>query len=370
MAKFPVEAGDIEGIVDAVNYTLSGPAGLGQNFGGVNYSEPAWLTGNARPPFTRLPQSTAGLGADTGTSITISDPTNIAVGQYVSGTGIATGALVANTYTSGSTTVPLSVANTGPVSGTINFYSTVPDNLYVAAISLSTAQWIDAYTRKFTFSAAQATPPFLNGNSVNVSGVSIGGYNEKFIGPGVVECTTTYVVVKSLNPQASLGAGAGGTVGYFNTIQAPPSGTVAFSETYIKTDCSTRLTVTSPTDRVFINATLDNIISYTASAATDLQYTVQVNRYLAISNNDPVNPDFTYSFNGTIAERVYTTSVAVGSGTLNFNTIFGSVIDQPASAYYLYRMDVQFRVVNTGGAAVVNQSQVRLRNLTGQVVKQ
>jgi len=218
MAKFPVEADDIEGIVDAVNYTLSGPAGLGQNFGGVNYSQPSWLTGNFRPPFTRLPYSTLGNGADTGTSITVADPGGIVIGQYVFGTGIGTSALVANTYTSGSTTVPLTVANSGPVSGTINFYNTVPDNLYVAPIALSTAQWIDDYTRKFTFAAAQPSPPFLEGNSVTTSGVSIAGYNEKFTGPGVVECTTNYVVVKSITPQSSLGAGAGGTVGYFNTI--------------------------------------------------------------------------------------------------------------------------------------------------------
>jgi hypothetical protein len=369
MAKFPVEAGDMEGIVDAVNYTLSGPSGLGQNFGGVNFSEPAWLTGNFRPPFTRLPTSTLGNGADTGVSITIGDPANITIGQYVFGTGIGTAALVGGAYTTGSTTVPLTVANSGPVSGTINFYSTVPDNLYVAPIVITTAQWIDEYTRTFSY-AAQPSPPFLPGNSVTTTGVSIAGYNERFTGPGVVECTTTYVTVKSTTPQSVLGAGVGGTVGYFNTIQAPIAGVVAAAETYLKTDCSTRLTVTSPTDRVFINATFDNVISYTASAATDLQYSVLVNRYLAISNNDPVNPDFLYSFSGTIAERVYTTPVAIGSGTLDFNTIFGSIIDQPDSAFYLYRIDVQFRVVNTGGAAQVTRSEVRLRDLTGQVVKQ
>lgn len=370
MAKFPVEIGDQEGMVDAINYTLSGPSGLGQNFGGVNFSQPSWLTGNFRPPFTRLPISTLGLGADTGTSITASDPTGILIGQYVSGTGIGTGALVAGTYTAGSTTVPLTVANSGPVSGTINFYNTVPDNLYVAPIALSTAQWIDEYTRKFTFSAAQPSPPFLPGNSVTTSGISIAGYNEKFIGPGVVECTTTYVTVKSNTPQSILGAGTGGTVGYFNTIQAPASGTVAAAETYLKTDCATRLTVSSPTDRVFINATLDNIISYTATAASDIQYSVLINRYLAITNNDPVNPDFLFSFQETIAERAYTTSVGIGSGTLEFDTIFGSVIDEPDSAFYLYRMDIQFRIVNTGGAAQIDRSEVRLRNLTGQVVKQ
>jgi hypothetical protein len=357
-------------MADAVNYVLSGPAGLGQNFGGVNYSEPAWLTGNFRPPATRLPYSTLGNGAATVSSITVTDPTGISTGQAVAGTGIGATATVTGAYITGSTTVPLSVANSGPVSGTINFYSTPPDQLYVAPIAVSTAQWIDEYTRQFTFAAAQPTPPFLPGNSVTVAGVSVVGYNERYTGPGVVECTTTTVTVKSAVAKTSLAAGAGGTVGYFNTISAPPAGTVAKPETYLKTDCLARLTVTSPTDKVFINVSLDNSINYTASAATDLQYSVLVNRYLAINNNDPVNPDFLYSFNGTIAERVYTTAVAVGSGTLTFDTQFGSIIDQPDPAFYLYRVDVQFRVVNTGGAAQVTSSQVRLRNLTGQVVKQ
>ena len=35
-AKYPVDIGDDEGIVDAVNYLLSGPSGLGQNFSGFS----------------------------------------------------------------------------------------------------------------------------------------------------------------------------------------------------------------------------------------------------------------------------------------------------------------------------------------------
>ena len=51
-AKYPVEPSDQEGIVDAVNYLLSGPAGLGQNFDGFSDYNPAYLTGTFRAPFT------------------------------------------------------------------------------------------------------------------------------------------------------------------------------------------------------------------------------------------------------------------------------------------------------------------------------
>ena len=51
-AKYPVETSDEEGIVDAINYLLSGPSGLGQNFQGFGDFNKAYLTGTFREPFT------------------------------------------------------------------------------------------------------------------------------------------------------------------------------------------------------------------------------------------------------------------------------------------------------------------------------
>ena len=53
-AKYPVELSDQEGIVDAVNYLLSGPAGLGQNFAGFSSYSPVYVTGNFRIPYTQV----------------------------------------------------------------------------------------------------------------------------------------------------------------------------------------------------------------------------------------------------------------------------------------------------------------------------
>lgn len=52
MSKFPVELGDEEGVVSAVNYLLSGPAGLGQSFAGFSASDPGFITGNFRLPYS------------------------------------------------------------------------------------------------------------------------------------------------------------------------------------------------------------------------------------------------------------------------------------------------------------------------------
>lgn len=55
MSQFPVE--DQPGLYEGINYLLSGPAGLGQNFEGFSAYQPAFLRGTLRQPFT-LPGNT------------------------------------------------------------------------------------------------------------------------------------------------------------------------------------------------------------------------------------------------------------------------------------------------------------------------
>ena len=51
MATFPIESSDDAGITDAVNYLLSGPAGLGQNFQGFSAYLPAYIRPSRRQPW-------------------------------------------------------------------------------------------------------------------------------------------------------------------------------------------------------------------------------------------------------------------------------------------------------------------------------
>ena len=53
MATFPVQSGSEQNIIDGLNYVLSGPSGLGQNFAGFSSYTPAWLTGNYRTQIGR-----------------------------------------------------------------------------------------------------------------------------------------------------------------------------------------------------------------------------------------------------------------------------------------------------------------------------
>ena len=73
------------------------------------------------------------------------------------------------------------------------------------------------------------------------------------------------------------------------------------------TDCNARVTVTGGTDRVFISAQLDQQIHYTVPSGTyDLVVSVQVNRYKGFINNDPVNPDYIFDYDETVAKKDYT----------------------------------------------------------------
>lgn len=223
MAKYPVEYTDDEGVNDAVNYLLSGPSGLGQNFAGFSSSTTGYLTGNFRVPFAQ----------------------------------------------------------------------TSPANLYVAPIALGTSEMLDGRTWKFTFASAQTSPPFALGNNIEVVGVTDSFYDGVYRPIGVVECTTTYVIARTSTTYDLVPPSSGGTVGL-----NPAGG-------FNSTDCNARVTVTSPTDRVFISAQLNEILSYLATETSSLAVTVAVNRYKGSLNIDPINPDYIFDLDETVAFKTY-----------------------------------------------------------------
>lgn len=286
ITKYPVEQSDSEGIVDAVNYLLSGPAGLGQNFAGFSTFAPAYLTGNFRVPYT---SATA--------------------------------------------------------------------NLYVAPISLATAEWLDERTTKYTFSSAQPSPPFANGNGVTVSGVLDPFYDGTYGTIGVVSCTTTYVILRTVDSYAFNPPSTGGTIEL-------TTGTGDLS-----TDANARVTVTGGQDRVFISGQLDEIVSYDAGAGDDLTVSVRINRYYGYLDNVPVNPDYKFGFDATVAEKVYTFTGLSGTGSLPLiETVFATVLDEPDPGYYWYILEVAFEFI--GAIGQVTTDELKLRSLSAQVVKQ
>lgn len=92
ISKYPIEIGDVEGIADAVNYLLSGPAGLGQNFDGFSDYNPLIIRPTFARPFT-LPYYTT-LDASwyvrltaTGTTVVGGNPSDLITISFGAGPG-------------------------------------------------------------------------------------------------------------------------------------------------------------------------------------------------------------------------------------------------------------------------------------------
>jgi len=365
MSQFPVESNDQ--LYDAVNYLLSGPGGLGQDFNGIQKWAPGWITGNFRIPYTQdsVNHNCTGTSGDTFVSCN-PDAFGVAVGMTVVGYGVTPGTTVAS-IGSGTATgvqVNLSAAITEDIDNDLYFYPAVIPQLYIAPIALGTSTLLDPQTWKFEFATPQAAPPFSRGNPIIVAGVSDSIYDGEYAPVGVVECTTTYVIAKTTASYTASGPGTGGTVEYYQTSNVP-------SVFALSTDCNSKIVVNGGTDRVFISAQLTNQISYTASTSSDLNYAVAINRYKGFPNNDLTNPGYLFVLDKLIAKKIYSYSGLTGTGTLDsVDTIFSTFPDSNiTTGYYWYIMDVSFQVTN-GGDLQVTESELGLRSMSTQVVKQ
>lgn len=236
--------------------------------------------------------------------------------------------------------------------------------LYVAPINLSTSEMLDGRTYKFTFASTQPSIPFVNGNGPTVSDTSDPWYNDSYTKIGVVECTTTYCIVRVTSDSAIVAPATGGTIQYYST-----------DDGYKSTQCNARVTVNGGTDRVFVSGQLDNIISYTNTGApATLTYSVAIRRWVGFVNPDPINPDYLFDVDATVAEKIYTYTLLTGSGTLPLvETVFTTILDVPPPGYYWYILEVKFNQPDSPtyiSPLQVTTSETKLRSLSVQVVKQ
>lgn len=371
MSQYPIESN--EQLFQAVNYLLSGPGGLGQNFQGFSAYTPAYLTGNYRIPFTVASINKVANSGTAGefTIVILPNTSGVDIGYSVSGLGIGVGAVVTavDYYPNTGYQITLSVANTDkidnetviftPPVSTIPYVNVGPGGGYSSPIPCSSAVQIDDRTFQYNFTAPQATPPFKNGNNLTGSGWTNGFYNDNQGVIGVIKCTTTYVVFRTSGFYPGIGDDLGGGFVAVDNMGIP-----------LSTDCNARVTVTGGTDRVFVSAQLNNKITYTATVGGNLTYRVQVNRYYGIPNNDPINPDYIFILSGTVAEKSYTLSGLAGPGSTlpEIETIFSTIVDSPGKGYYWYILEVYF---DAGGSdIIVETSEFNLRSLSAQVVKE
>jgi hypothetical protein len=295
MAQYPIS--DDQGLIDGLNYVLSGPSSLGQNFNGFSSSLNGDATGNFRPPFAQ------------------------------------------------------------------DNFGTLPNvSLYVAPISLSTSEMLDSRTLKFTFATPLVQAPFIPGQAygIDVVGVSVTDYHDYVYNYGyqigITECTTTYVLIKLNKDLTVLAPGTGGTIG-INSMDLA-----------LSTDCNAKVTVTGAQDKIILSAQLNNTI-YTDPTyyPGSYNYTVELNRYVGGPTYDPINPDYRFEFDKTIALKEYLVSTPAAGVTNEYETLFINIIDQPVPGYYWYILEVTYS--DNAGGQIVTNSVLGLRSFAAQVLK-
>jgi hypothetical protein len=239
----------------------------------------------------------------------------------------------------------------------VPYNSTVPVPVYVAPIACSQALQLSDNTFKMVFSTTQTSPPFIPGNAPTGAGWTNSFYNGSWAPIGIIECTVDYIILKTSNKYPGIGDDLTG-----GTIELDSMGS------NISTDLNSKVTATAATDRIFISSQLNQMFTYTATAASDLTLSVQINRYQGYPNNDPTSPGFYFLQTATILEKNYTYSGLTATGTENIETIFTTAIDNPGPGYYWYITELNYS--STGTSIVVNQVQTGLRSFTLQVIKQ
>jgi hypothetical protein len=236
---------------------------------------------------------------------------------------------------------------------------------------------LDGRTWKFEFASPQANPPFALGNAIYVDGVTDSFYDGSYSPIGVTECTTTYVIARTRGTYAIEAPSTGGTVSY----NATASG-------FISTDCNAKISVNSATARVFVSGQIPLIFGIQCTETSELQISVALNRYSGTPNNDPINPDYVFNFDKTLAQNDYYTQADASQITIPWatpgtyvvgyqpiNTIFSNVIDSPPLGYYWYILevmvtplsgDIQVTHIDTG----IETGGLSPRGLTAQLVKE
>lgn len=208
-------------------FSTPGKPATPQTLGYVNTTQPSDVV--VGTPTWGGVTSTTASGSISATSITVGSATNIVAGMSVFGTGIGSAALVASSYTPGSTTVPLTVANYSAVSGTISFLPAANslNNIYIpftlptsnAGVRyVTTLNSANGATGKFyfypttssititgmsgdgTYATYYTSSTVSVGSSVTISGATPSGYNGTYSitslvtgGFKVLNATTTTV---------------------------------------------------------------------------------------------------------------------------------------------------------------------------------
>lgn len=284
MAQYPIEISDNAAIAEGLNYVLSGPAGLGQNFAGFSASgtESAYLRGTTRQPFT-VP------------------------------------------------IVPPATSDTGP-----QIYNFIPISGATGCLQNGTPTGSSTRFFKLTFTTPQTTAPYSYGDQVDVQGVNPSFYNDT--GYLVWSCSTTEIICYTSGSYVWPAYVSGGEVGsnwlnYALSTDANARVTVtgASDRVFVSAQCNMRRFYYS-----FLQA-----YDYTT-----VTIRVRISRYKGYVDTSPGATDYLFANPVTVSEQFLTVQGAAGAVPSTFvetkDWIFTTVVDQPDPGYYWYILEFYF----------------------------
>lgn len=265
-------------------------------------------------------------------------------------------------------------------------YISVFRPLTIGPISLGTSEMLDERTFKFTFATPiVGDPPFNLGCPIIVKDVVDPVYNQQYGPIGVVECTTDYVIARSLDSFTVASPSTGGTVEFrvaFD-INTDTTELVPYIGPIV-TPMQAKASVTSISDKVFLTGQFAGKVLYQSTSLTDseLNFSVGIYRTKIINIGTLQNPVLTPEPWTPVFTKQYSVSVAAGSSdSVDFDFIATSCFDDFSLAsdpamlgQYLYYIGMY---ITTNNTVVTDPSGVGIFQITGnqtaisaQVVKQ
>jgi hypothetical protein len=332
MSQFPVDTDS--NLVEAVNYLLSGPTSIGQNFEGVS---------------------------------AVADPANdiVTTFQYDMFTNAMAAPFTTNATVTGSNITP-TYNNSWPQLSSIDFYQTTPPgittpNVVINNITSVTNNIIDVdatinpiyitapLTTNTEFIFTEPGPyPFVINQKLTISGVTPSVYNGNY--RFVEDTGTAYRLLRIDGAQTWTAYTSGGQI--------------SWQQQNIVTDLFAPVSINGPTDRVFITcqAPFKGYINNPTYTGLDVgfdapTYELRINRYKATNATTLPNgaQAFPYVYNGyewaldgnlvTVPYTLFADPLTMTDGYTYFKpdiSTFNNVIDSPGIGYFLYTFEIYF----------------------------
>jgi len=376
MSQYPIDTGS--DIIEAVNYLLSGPQSLGQNFEGVSKT---------------------------------ADPANdiITTFQYDMFTNAMSAPFTNNATVTGNTVTP-SNTNYWPQLSSIDYYPTVPPgitipNVVITGITAVTNNIIDvaitvnpifvdiagtvptAIYDQFQITDNGPGNPFAANQQVTISGVTPSVFNGDYR-------VAVYVSGPSVSTIRLLRIDGAQTWTAYTT-----GGQISWQQQNIVTDLFADVSVTGPTDRVFITcqAPFKGYIFNPVYTTLDVGFTaptyeLRINRYRATNATTLPNGAQTFPsvYNGyawvldgnlvTVPYTMFADPLTMVDGYTFFKpdvNTFNNVIDSPGIGYFLYTFEIYFNnqyydpnnVSTSPNVQPIAIATYGFRSFTAQVIK-